>query len=82
MDGGAATPASQDWPENATATLLRCTIPNSTLGDTNSSLNCKVLAHNHSVHGDGANRGQFRVFPMIYSGLVQLIGSMSIKSTQ
>jgi hypothetical protein len=54
--GGAATPASQDRPENATTTLLRCSTPNSTLGGTNPSLNYKVLAHNHSVHGGDGNQ--------------------------
>jgi hypothetical protein len=62
---------SQDRPENAMTMLLRCSIPNSTLSDTNSSLNYKVLAHNHSVHGDGANRGQFRVFQVIYPGVLK-----------
>jgi hypothetical protein len=46
---------TQDRSENVTAKLLRRTIPNSTFDDTNSSLNCKVLAHNHSVHSDGTN---------------------------
>jgi hypothetical protein len=81
MDGGAAAPASQNRSENSTTIPLHCSTPNSTFDDTNPSLNCKVLAHNHSVHGDGANQGQFRVFPMIYPGLVQLVGPMSIYST-
>jgi hypothetical protein len=65
MDDGAAAPASPYRPENAMAMLLRCTTPNSTLNDHFPSLNCKVMAHNHSVHGDGTNRGKSEVFPVI-----------------
>jgi hypothetical protein len=65
MDGGAGTPMSPYRPENATAKLLRCTTPNSIPNDHFPSLNCKVLAYNHSVHGDGANQGQSEMFPVI-----------------
>jgi hypothetical protein len=82
VDGGAVAPASLYRPENATTMPLRCSTPNSTLGDTNFSLNCEILAHNPSVHGDGAKRGQFKVFPVILHVLAQLAGLMSIYSTQ
>jgi hypothetical protein len=65
MDGGAVAPASLYRLENATTRPLRCSTPNSTLGDTNPSTNCEVLAQNLSVHDDGANRGQPEVFPAI-----------------
>jgi hypothetical protein len=39
--------------------------PNSTPNDPFPSLNCKVMALNHSVHGDGAKRGRSEVFPVI-----------------
>jgi hypothetical protein len=82
MDGGAAALGSLYRLENAMVMLLHCTTLNSTPNDHFPSLNCKVLAHNHSVHGDGANRGQSMVFPVIYRSLVQLAGPISIYSTQ
>jgi hypothetical protein len=82
VDGGAVAPASLYRPENAkTGPLVRLT-PNSTLGDTNPSTNCTIWAWNLSVHGDGDNREQFKVFPVILHVLAQLAGSRSIKSTQ
>jgi hypothetical protein len=81
VDGGAVAPMSLYQLENATTMPLHCSTPNSTLGDTNFSLNCGVLAHNPSVHGDGANRGQFKVFLVILRVLAQLAGLMSIYST-
>jgi hypothetical protein len=47
------------------AKLLTWSTSNSTLGDPNPSTNYRVLAQNLSVHGDGANRGQPEVFPVI-----------------
>jgi hypothetical protein len=57
MDGEAAAPTSLYRSDNAmTGAPVRLT-PNSTYNDHNPSLNCKVLAHNHSVHdGDGNRR--------------------------
>jgi hypothetical protein len=74
------SPANLSRPENATALPLHCTTPNSTLSDTNPSINCGVLAHNLSVHGDGTHRRQSKVFPVIQHGLVQLAGPISFYS--
>jgi hypothetical protein len=54
-DSGAVAPASLYRLENAMTRPLRCSTPNSTLGKTNPSTNCRVLAQNLSIHGDGAN---------------------------
>jgi hypothetical protein len=56
MDGGAVAPASLYRPDNAMTGAQVWLIPNSTHNDHNPSINCKVLAHNLFVHGDGANR--------------------------
>jgi hypothetical protein len=54
MDGGAAAPASLYWPDNATTGASMWLTPNSTPKEHFSSINCKILAHNRSVHsGDG-----------------------------
>jgi hypothetical protein len=82
VDGEAVAPASLPWPENATARLLLCLTPNSNPGDKNPSTNCTIPGRELSVHGDGAYQGQSEVFSMIYPGLVQLVGPMSIYSTQ
>jgi hypothetical protein len=37
---------------------------------------------NYSAHGDRAIQGQFKVFPSIYFGSVQLVWPISFKSTQ
>jgi hypothetical protein len=55
MDGGAVAPARLYRQENTMIRPLRCSTPNSTLGDTNPLTNCQVLAQNLSVRGDGAN---------------------------
>jgi hypothetical protein len=81
MDGGAVAPVSQDRPENATAMLLLCLTPNSNPGDKNPSTNCIVLGRELSAHGDGAQRGQSAVFPVIYCGLVQSAVLISIYNT-
>jgi hypothetical protein len=57
MDGGAAAPVSLYRPENATTGALVWLTPNSTNNDHNPSINFKVLAHNHAVHGDSTNYG-------------------------
>jgi hypothetical protein len=82
VDGGAAAPASQDWPENAMTRVPVWLTPNSTPNDPFPSINCKIQAPNHSVHGDSAINGQIEVFPVILRVLAQLDGSGSIKSTQ
>jgi hypothetical protein len=75
-------PASLYRLENAMTGAQVWPTPNSTLNNTNPSSNCKVLAQKLSVHGDGAHRGQSEVFPVIQHGLVQLVGPISIYSTQ
>jgi hypothetical protein len=61
VHGGAAAPTSQDHPENAMTRVLVWLTPNSTPNDPFPSINCKILAPNHSVHNDSAikrtNRG-------------------------
>jgi hypothetical protein len=64
-DGGAVAPTSLYRPEHAKAKLLTWSKSNSTSGNPNPSTNCEVLAQNFSAHGDGANRGQPEVFPVI-----------------
>jgi hypothetical protein len=76
------SPASLYRPEYANAKLLTWSTPNSTPGDPNPSTNFKVLAQNLSVHGDGANRGQFNVFLAIQGSLVQLNGSTSSRDSR
>jgi hypothetical protein len=50
------SPTSLYRPENAmTGALVRLT-PNSTYSDHNPSINCKIPAHNRSVHGGDGNR--------------------------
>jgi hypothetical protein len=80
MDGGAGTPASQYRPDNSTTSAPVQLTPNSTPNDPFPSINCKILAPNHSVHGDTTLNGQTKAFPVIWRGLVQLAGSRSIKS--
>jgi hypothetical protein len=53
-------PASLYQPDNTTTGTQVWLTPNSTYNDHNPSINCKVLAHNHSVHGDGATAGESR----------------------
>jgi hypothetical protein len=65
VGGGAATPASPYRPENATAMLPHCTIPNSTPNNHFPSLNFTSEALNHSIHGDSADNGGTNVFPVI-----------------
>jgi hypothetical protein len=55
---------------------------NSTYNDLNPPINYKVLAQHLPVHGDGAHRGQSKAFPVIWWGLAQLVGPISIYSTQ
>jgi hypothetical protein len=55
MDGGAVAPVSLYRPDNATTDAPVWLTPNSTHNNHNPSINCKVLAHNLSVHGDGTN---------------------------
>jgi hypothetical protein len=55
MDDGAVAPASLYWLDNAMIGAQVWLTPNSTHNDHNPSINCKVLAHNLSVHGDGTN---------------------------
>jgi hypothetical protein len=81
-DGGAATPVSQDRPENAMTCALERLTPNSTPKNHYPSTNFKVLAPNLSVHGDNAINGQPEAFPVILCVLVQLARSRSITSTQ
>jgi hypothetical protein len=57
MDDGAAAPVSLYRPENATIGAPMWLTPNSTHNDHNPSINCKILAHNHAIHGDDANYG-------------------------
>jgi hypothetical protein len=56
MDGGAVAPASLYHPDNAMISAPVRLTPNSTYKDHNPSLNCKVLAHNRSIHGGDGNR--------------------------
>ena len=77
MDGGAVAPASLPWPENAMAGAPVWLTPISTHNDHNPSLNCKVLAHNRTAHGNGENREHLDMFMVIQSGLVQLNDSVS-----
>jgi hypothetical protein len=56
MDGGAVAPASLYRPDNATTGAQVRLTPNSTHNDHNPSINCKVLAHNLTVHGGDGNR--------------------------
>jgi hypothetical protein len=56
MDGGAAAPVSLYRLKNATTDTLVWLTLNSTSNDHNSSLNYRVLDHNHSVHGGDGNR--------------------------
>jgi hypothetical protein len=60
VDGGAVAPASLPWPENAMADAPVWLTPNSTHKYHIPSLNCKVLAHNHTAHDNGENREKFR----------------------
>jgi hypothetical protein len=56
MDGGAVAPTSLYRQDNTMTGAQVWLTPNCTHNDHNPSINCKVLAHSHSVHGDGANR--------------------------
>jgi hypothetical protein len=56
MDGGAAAPASLYWLDNTTTGASVCLTPNSTRKDHFPSINCKISAHNRSVHGGNGNR--------------------------
>jgi hypothetical protein len=55
MDGGAVAPVSLYRLDNAMTCTQVWLTPNSIHNDHNPSINCKVLAHNLSVHGDVAN---------------------------
>jgi multidrug efflux pump subunit AcrB len=79
---GAVTLASLYRPDNSTTGAPVQLTPNSTPNDHYPSINFKVLAPNLSVHGDGVNRGQSEVFPVIERNLFQLAGLLSIYSTQ
>jgi hypothetical protein len=62
VDGGAGTPTSLYWPKYAKTGPLTWLTPNSIPNSRFPSINCTVRALNHTVHGDGANQGQFVVF--------------------
>jgi hypothetical protein len=55
MDGEAVAPASLYRLVNATTGVPVWLTPNATHNDQNPSINCKVLTHSLSVHGDGTN---------------------------
>ena len=65
MDDGARTPTSLYRSDNSTTGALVRLTPNSTHNDPFPSINCKILAPNHSVHGDSAINGQTEVFQVI-----------------
>jgi hypothetical protein len=82
LNGGAVAPASLYRPRHAMIGALEWLTPNLTPNNHFPSTNFKVLAPNLSAHGGRAINGQLKVFSSIYSGLVQLAGLMSFKSTQ
>ena len=55
-------------------------IPNSTLNNCFPSINFKIGSLPCSVHGDSAENQRNSVFPTTHGSLVQLDGSVSIKS--
>jgi hypothetical protein len=56
MDGRAVAPASLYRPDNAMTSAQVWLTPSFTHNDHNPSINCKVLAHNLSVHGGAETR--------------------------
>jgi hypothetical protein len=71
-----------DWPEGAKTGAPEWQTPNWTPPAHFPQLNFKNGDLVCSDHGDRAPREQFKVFPMIYFGLVQLVGPMSYRNTQ
>jgi hypothetical protein len=79
VDGGAGTPASLHWPGYTMTGAHKWWSPNLTPNNHFPSTNFKILGLNRSAHGDSAINGQPEAFPVIYPGLVQLVGPMSFK---
>jgi hypothetical protein len=71
--------ASLYWPEWETTRALVWLTLNLTPNNHFPSTNFKVLGLILSAHGDSAINGPLEVFPVIYPGLVQLVGPMSFK---
>jgi hypothetical protein len=67
------------WSEWATARALAWLTLNLTPNNHFHSTNFKVQGLILSAHGDRAINRKLEVFPVIYPGVVQLVGPMSFK---